>query len=173
MTGCALGSDRQLRDGANTFSNAAAAAPADEAALGWLFVGAGLFDPAGDGGPPEASPSARNFRQVGDPDESILACERGVWSAALSLRDAEDPVGSGVVDRNRALVFDSQATGLGRNGVPEIVLAPDRARRAQPGRSPVRSVSGVADRASHSRRLTRFGRLQIGREVATQRIELR
>jgi hypothetical protein len=39
-----------------------------------------------------------NLRQIGDPDQSVPACERQGLVAALGLGDAENPVRSRVVD---------------------------------------------------------------------------
>jgi hypothetical protein len=44
------------------------------------------------------------LRKVVNPDQTILARERGRSIATLSLRDAENPVMAGVVDRDGAAV---------------------------------------------------------------------
>jgi len=54
-----------------------------------------------------------DFRQIGNPNETILAGERERAVGALSLGDAEYPVVAGVVDRERAVIVNHQPVGIG------------------------------------------------------------
>jgi hypothetical protein len=81
------------------------------------------------------APQSEELRTQGDPNGMAAERERSI--GALSLRDAENPVRSRVVDCDRTLVVDYQPTGLGKNGVSEIILRTDSARRAQAGGPPV------------------------------------
>jgi hypothetical protein len=88
------------------------------------------------------------------------------------LSDAENPVRSRVVERDRALVVDHQPTGLGEDRVSKIVLRADRARRSQSGVPPICRAfrSPVADLVPRSARpCGRFRRFQM---AATQRVQL-
>jgi hypothetical protein len=110
--------------------------------------------------------SARDLRQVRNSHKSVLAgkCQRSI--GALGLRDAENPMGSGVVYRNGALVVDHKPTGLGEDRVAEIVLRADRAGPPQSGRPPVlrRGPRAVADLVSLGAcPVGGFRRIQMGR----------
>ena len=96
--------------------------------------------PRGIGGP-EGDLNTYNSK-ICNPYEAILACEREGLVAALSLRDAENPMRTRVVDRNRALVIDHQPTGVGKNGVSKIILRADSARPAQSGGPPIYRAFG-------------------------------
>jgi hypothetical protein len=85
-------------------------------------------------------PSAGNLRQVGDPDQSVLACERE-GLALLWACDAENLVMAGVVDRDGAAVVDNQPAGIGKNGVSKIILRANSARPAQSDRPPIWSAA--------------------------------
>jgi hypothetical protein len=74
--------------------------------------------------PPRARPSASNFRQVGNPGQSVLAGERKGLVAALRLRDTEYAVRPGVVDGDSAVIIDHQPAGVGKDGVSGSFCAP-------------------------------------------------
>ena len=79
-----------------------------------------------------------NLRKVRNFDKSILARERERSVAALGLRDTENLMIAGVVDRDGAPVVDHQSARVGENRVSKIVLSTHRARPPQSGRPPVR-----------------------------------
>jgi hypothetical protein len=81
--------------------------------------------------------SARNFREVGNTDQAVLAGEREGLIAALGLGYAENPMIARVVDGDRASIVDHQAAGVGKDSVSKIVLRADGARPAQSGRPPI------------------------------------
>jgi hypothetical protein len=82
-------------------------------------------------------PSAGNFRQVGDPDQTILTGERERSVAALSLVRDGDPVIAGVVDRDGAAVANCQPVGFWKDCVTKSFCAPtDPAIRVRPATSP-------------------------------------
>src|SRR3984885_7701677 len=92
--------------------------------------------------------SARDLRQVRNSHKSVLAgeCQRSI--GALGLRDSENPMRSGIVYRDGALIVDRQPPGLGKNCVSQIVLRADRAGPPQSGRPPV-VRSARAQRGEH------------------------
>jgi hypothetical protein len=107
-----------------TSSDAAAASQDDETRSGVAFpFGIGFSDP-GEWCRGRCARQPGNFPQVGDPDQSVLACEREGLVAAPSLRDAENSVRSGIVDRDRALVVDYQPTGVGKHRYRRSFCAP-------------------------------------------------
>ena len=81
--------------------------------------------------------SARDLRQVRNSHKPVLAgeCQRPI--GALSLRDAENPMRSGVIYRDGAPIVDHQPPGLGKNRISDIVLRTDRGRPPQSGRPPI------------------------------------
>jgi hypothetical protein len=116
-----------------------------------------------------------NLRQIGDPDQSVPACERQGLVAALGLGDAENPVRSRVVDVIVPWSSITQPAGLGKYGVSKIVLRADRARHAQSGGPPIRRAlrRPVADLVRRSACLAgRFRRIQTGGDVGAQRVQL-
>ena len=92
-----------------------------------MALGRGKEDAIGPNGGPEGDSNVYSTK-VCNPYEPFLACEREGLVAALSLRDAENPVRTRIVDRNRALVVNHQPTGVGKNGVSKIILRADSAR---------------------------------------------
>jgi hypothetical protein len=108
-------------------------------ALRVVFPSGSDFRPGAARGP--LHPSAGKLRQVGDPGQSVLACEREGLVAALGLCDAENLVIAGVVDRDGAAVVDNQPAGIGKNGVSKIILRANSARPAQSDRPPIWSAA--------------------------------
>ena len=92
----------------NKSSDAAAASVGGETASGrvrtrWneILKKGGSWRGTGPG-----KPSPGNLRQVRHPYQPVLAREREGLVAALRLRDAENPVRSGVVDRYGPVIVD-------------------------------------------------------------------
>src|ERR1700676_3586844 len=81
--------------------------------------------------------AARDLRQVRNPHKSVLAGEGQRSISALGLRDAENPMRSGVVYRDGTSIVDHQPPGLGKDRVSEIILRTDRGRPPQSGRPPL------------------------------------
>ena len=81
--------------------------------------------------------SARDLQQVRNSHKPVLAGECEGPIGALGLRDSENPMRSGVVYRDGALIVDHQPPGIGKNRVSQIVLRTDRAGPPQSGRPPV------------------------------------
>jgi hypothetical protein len=81
--------------------------------------------------------SAGDLRQVRNSHKSVLAGECQRLIGALGLRDAENPMRSGVVYRDGTSIVDHQPPGLGKKCVSEIVLRTHRGRSPQSGRPPV------------------------------------
>ena len=75
-----------------------------------------------------------NFRQVADPDETILAGKRQRLVCTLRLGHAEDLVVASIVNLYMVAVLDRQSSSAWENSIPEIILRPDRTRRSQMAR---------------------------------------
>jgi len=77
-----------------------------------------------------------NFRQVADPDETILAGKRQRLVCTLRLGHAEDLVVASIVNVYMSAVLDRQSSSAWENSILKIILRPDRTRRSQMALTP-------------------------------------
>ena len=71
-----------------------------------------------------------NFRQVADPDETILAGQRERLVCTLRLGHAEDLVVASIVNLYMGAILDRQSSSSWENRILKIILRPDRTGRS-------------------------------------------